>query len=294
MDLVERITLVAATDNHYCVLLAALIKSIEVNYNSERPIDLYIVGDGLTESNKDKLVQSFNSEILTFHWLKMEDVIPKDLTIPFDYSSYPKTIYVRLFIPYFLPETVSKAIYLDVDMIVQCNISELWSIELHESIVGAVPDPLDTIGNPYSGIPNYKELGLNPSSKYFNTGLLVMNLTEWRNEQITVKVLNCVAENKEYAKLPDQYALNVVLYNRWLELDKTWNTFSNSEDDKANIIHFAHRKPIYKSYQYGSSHKNIFFHYLNMTKWKGFREISEIRRYAKKLYNLFEKVKYQH
>lgn len=291
MKLVERITIVAATDNHYCVLLAALIKSIEVNYNSKKPIDFYIVGDGLTESNVNSLVKSYSSELLTLHWLKMENIIPPDLTIPFDYSSYPKNIYVRLFIPYFLPETVSKAIYLDVDMIVQCDIHELWTVELHENIVGAVVDPLDTIGNPYSGIPNYKELQLNPSAKYFNTGLLLMNVTHWRNENITAKVLNCVAENKKFAKLPDQYALNVVLYDRWLELEKTWNTFSNSEDDKANIIHFAHRKPIYKSYHYGGSHKNIFFHYLNMTDWKGFKEISEVRRYAKKLYNLFEKVR---
>lgn len=290
MNSIQRITIVTATDNHYLVLLAALLKSIEVNHKSEELIDFYIIGDGLSKKNIDKFTRSFNSDCLTIHWLKMIEVIPKGIELPSDYSSYPKNIYLRLFIPHFLPSQISKAIYLDVDMIVVSDISELWNINLENSIIGAVVDPIKTIGNPYGGISNYRELNMDSDAKYFNTGLLLMNVTGWRDNDVSKKVINCVSNNKKLAKLPDQYGLNVVLYKKWLELDERWNSFSTTAFINPKIIHFNHRKPIYESYNKNEQYKELFFQYLKMTEWRKFRQIGETKRYLKKLYNILEKV----
>lgn len=49
------ITIFTVTDNHFVVLLAALLKSIDVNHQSDELINFYIVGDNLTQKNKANL-----------------------------------------------------------------------------------------------------------------------------------------------------------------------------------------------------------------------------------------------
>jgi lipopolysaccharide biosynthesis glycosyltransferase len=284
------ITIVVVCDNHYLVLLAALIKSIEINHKSDEKIVIYIVEDKVKVKNKAKLENSIDQKMITIEWINMEEVIPENTTLPLDRSSYPLNIYMRLFIPSFLPEHVDKVLYLDVDMLALADVSELWKTDLGGNIVGAVVDPIGTIGNKWGGIGNYEALGLSPEAKYFNTGMLLMDISRWNENNITEQVLNCVKTNKEFANFPDQYGLNIVLYQKWKELDPLWNCFSSLDIEKPFIIHFNHRKPIYRSYDKNKQYQSLFFHYLNLTKWKGTKPIGEVRRYLKKINNVIEKL----
>ena len=51
----QPLTVVVATDNHYVILLAALIKSIETNLAVDKKIDIYIIEDNISQANKIKL-----------------------------------------------------------------------------------------------------------------------------------------------------------------------------------------------------------------------------------------------
>lgn len=48
----ERISIVLASDNYYAILIAAMIKSIEVNHKTDEPIDFYILDDNISARNK--------------------------------------------------------------------------------------------------------------------------------------------------------------------------------------------------------------------------------------------------
>ena len=48
----DKITIVTVCDNHYLILLAALIKSIEINYKSDEQINLYVIEDHIASHNK--------------------------------------------------------------------------------------------------------------------------------------------------------------------------------------------------------------------------------------------------
>jgi lipopolysaccharide biosynthesis glycosyltransferase len=274
-------------------LLAALIKSIEANLRSGQPLDIYIIEDKLTPANKQKLQNSIDSHITTLKWQKMEEVIPDGMQLPLDRSSYPLNIYMRLFIPYFIPKEVEKVLYLDVDMIVQSDITTLFEYDLGDNLIAAVLDPrIITFDNSWGGILNYAELGLSGKTRYFNTGLILMQLTSWRENDLTTKILQCIDSNKKYLNYPDQYGLNVVLANKWFELSPLWNHFSTIDTvEKPNLIHFVERKPIYQSYNYNQDFKNTFYFYLNQTVWKGFKPIGESSIYIKKFKNILAKVK---
>lgn len=285
----EKITVVTVCDNHYAILLAALLKSIEINHKTGGQIDFYIIEDNISSLNKSKITSSVDPDIFSLKWLTMKEAVPSDVQLPLDNSSFPLNVYVRLFIPYFIPEKITKVLYLDVDMIVNCDISTLWNIDIGDKIIAGVVDRSKVVSSTWGGIANYKELGLNPDTKYFNSGLLIIKPAEWRAGKIAAKVIECITTNKEFAAFPDQYGLNVVFANQWFELDYKWNCYSFEEEKEPYIIHFIGTKPIYKSYKFNREYKKIFFSYLALTSWQDFQIVGETTRLAKKLLNIGSK-----
>ena len=285
------LTIVVASDNHYIVMLAALIKSIEAHISKNQKINIYIIENQVKKSSIKRLHNSINSDITTLFWVKSSEIIPQGTKLPMDKSSFPLTIYLRLFIPYFIPKEIEKVLYLDIDMIVRRDINELFDTELQKNIVAAVPDPkVKTFDNSWGGVKNYKELGFPADTHYFNSGLLLMDTKKWRDADITKKTIDCIEKNKEFANYPDQYGLNIVLANQWFELDSRWNHFATIDYPDPYIIHFVQRKPIYTSYNYNKEYKQEFYFYLSQTAWRKFKPIGETRRYFKKVKNIMEKV----
>jgi len=278
----QPIIIVVACDNHYMPLLAGLVKSIEVNHKTDEHIHFFILDDGISTKNRSKLTRSVSPQMFTFHWLLKDEVIPEGMSIPYDNSSYPLIIHMRMFIPYFIPATYEKVIYMDVDMIVNDDISKLWHTELGEYTIGAVLDVRIREFGSASAVKNYSELGFDAKTRYFNTGLLLMNTKKWREKDLTPEIFACIEENREFANYPDQYGLNVVFANKWLELDTKWSWSAEEWNPDASLVHFIWRKPIYKTYMFDKRYQEMFFRYLELTAWKGFVPVSEFKRLVKK------------
>lgn len=285
------LTIVVATDSHYTILLAALIKSIEDTVSKGQKLDIYVIDDHISKSDKEKLFQSVDSSITALTFKDLDEIIPKGIALPIDKSTYPLTIYLRLFIPSFIPADVEKVLYLDVDMVVRQDITQLFEIDLGDNIVAAVQDPrILTFDNSWGGVKNHDELGIAGDTHYFNSGLLLMDAKKWRDEQIAEKTVECINNNQKYVNYPDQYGLNVVLAHKWYELDARWNYFACFDQQEPFLIHYIGRKPIYQTYDNNPAFLVIFNNYLQQTAWKNFRPIGESRRYIKKIRNILEKI----
>ncbi|SEB09258.1 glycosyltransferase family 8 protein [Pedobacter hartonius] len=285
----NNISIVVASDNHYAILIAALLKSIEINHKTAEHIDFYIIDDGISAKNKQKIIDSLQSDVITVRWFEKHAIIPEGVSIPVDKSAFPLTTYLRLFAPYALPPDVERLIYLDVDTIVMKDISLLWNADLNGCTIGAVLDVGKTVDCAWGGIPNYKDLGLLPSTKYFNAGIMLIDVIRWREEEISKKVIDALRTYAEHVVLVDQYGLNVVFANRWQELDPRWNWFATFQHDDPFIIHYLDIKPTFKSYRSQEAFRTIFYSYLNQTQWKGFRPISDNYRVVRKFSNKIKK-----
>jgi lipopolysaccharide biosynthesis glycosyltransferase len=290
MSVEQPIIIVVACDNHYMPLLAALMKSIEVNHKTSEHIDFYILDDGIYPWNKSKLINSVSHSVFTIIWVSKKKAIPKGMSIPYDNSSYPLIIHMRMFIPYFIPPEYEKVIYMDVDMIVTDDISRLWHTDMQGRTIAAVTDVrIREFGNSQA-VLNYKELGFDAGTRYFNTGILLINPRVWRDGDLTTIVFRCIEENREYANYPDQYGLNVVFANQWLEIDPKWSWSAADWNPEASLIHFIWRKPIYKTYRYEKRYQDLFFQYLKLTQWRDFQPIGESERLFKKGLNKLLKI----
>jgi len=289
MNQQNKISIVVASDNFFAIMIAALLKSIDIHHTTDEHIDFYIIDDGISPRFKEQLASIADPSRITLKWYKTKEIIPAGIVIPADGSSFPLTVFLRIFAPYMIEQDADRLIYIDVDTIVQDDISKLWNMPLGDHIIGAVQDYSETIDCKWAGIPNYKALGLAGDSKYFNSGVLLINPKKWRAENITNQVIDTLIKYKEFVVMPDQYGLNVVFANKWLELDPKWNWFANKEDEKPSLIHFVEIKPIFESYKFNESYKQEFFKYLSMTPWKNFKPISENRRLVRKFYNKVKK-----
>lgn len=285
----NNISIVVASDNHYAILIAALLKSIEQNHKTDEHIDFHIIDDGISPKTKEKLNTIADPSRITLKWFKSKEIVPPNIVIPVDNSAFPLTVYMRVFSPYVVDKDVDRLIYLDVDTIVQGDISDLWNVDLGDYTVAAAQDVGKTVDCEWGGIANYKELGLTADTKYFNSGVLVINPKKWREADYSNQVITALSTYKQYVQLADQYGLNVVLANKWLELDPKWNWFAFKENENPYLVHFLDIKPIFTSYNSKEVYKDEFYRYLSLTPWKNFKPISGNQRYIRKVINKIKK-----
>ncbi len=131
-------------------------------------------------------------------------------------------------------------------------------------------------------------VGPAPDAPYFNSGLLVVDLAQWRREGYADQVLQCLRRHREHVVWWDQYALNVVLAGKWRALDRRWNQgaqihvypnwrespFDREEFDRVRhspwIVHYCSPdKPWH--YFCRHPHADDFYRCLTRTAWRGWR-----------------------
>ncbi len=111
-------------------------------------------------------------------------------------------------------------------------------------------------------------LSMPKGSKYFNAGVLLINLKKWREEHIKNKVIEFIKTNSARIKFCSQDPLNAILHDKWLQLDPKWNfmphlTYPGLKNIKPAIIHYAGLKKPWKANcrlkeEYYKYRKNVF------------------------------------
>jgi lipopolysaccharide biosynthesis glycosyltransferase len=146
--------------------------------------------------------------------------------------------YYRMAIPDLIK--ADKVLYLDCDIMVNGDLEALYSTDLTNLPLAAVMDPV---------FQPINELGMDVNSTYFNTGVMLINSSYWRENKISKRTMAYLHANPEKITYADQCALNAVVNGNYLSLSKDFNFQSghikNSEDlklinDKApKIVHFT-------------------------------------------------------
>ena len=148
--------------------------------------------------------------------------------------------YYRFLIENVLPE-YNKVIYLDSDLIVRGDISELFSVDLGDNLVAATRD-IDYAGNlnmPDGERYTYSKdvLQLGQPFDYFQAGVLVFNLEEMRRLHSLDEWLE-LATDSQYI-YDDQDILNAECHGRVFYLDQAWNVMTNCDGRIEKVFSFA-------------------------------------------------------
>jgi len=232
-------TIVTAANNSFVDFLSVLLMSLKIN--NQNSFEVFILNNGLTKETELKLKRISNN-YFELYFVHIDDYKSQ---ISFT-SQLTDPHFWRLIAPHILQDR-ERILYLDADTMVRKDIADLFSLYETEKTVSACVDYLERIE---TGISNWKDYNFNPKTKYFNSGMLLINNERFTEKKIAERVIEITTNNLSHTKACgkweqyDQYGFNVVLYNDWFEVPNIYNYGSELEFKDASIVHFnGHGKP---------------------------------------------------
>ncbi len=151
-----------------------------------------------------------------------------------------KFAYTRIMLADLISE--ERIIYLDSDLVIKKDLGSLFFIDLKGFIIGAsgVEKIAWTLDSDF-----FTSIGLDKEGKYFNSGVLLIDLQAWRQEDITKKCFEFAKKYLNKFRDADQAILNYIFYkNNFYELDTAYNyaLYPTSKqilpDRQDSIFHF--------------------------------------------------------
>ena len=261
--------ILCACDERYLPHAATMLCSL-LEHNSVFAIHFFYSSIPKLELAKlNSLVTRYGAQIAFY---EMNPTEFKDLRVDKHASI---AVYYRLLAPRLLSSAVNKILYLDCDIVVRRSLTQLWNTNLANHALAAVTDYWQ----------DAQAHGLPLGAKYFNSGVLLINLEFWRQNNIPEQTIAFIMNNPEKVPLWDQDALNAILVNKWIELPACWNAQNEAHwlrtsehgTDPA-IVHFiTDHKPWHWSNQH--HFKTEYHKYRLKTPWRRYRQEGEPRQH---------------
>lgn len=243
----EVMVLIGASE-FFVPYVGVLLRSIVDNSSTKNNYDIVLLSDEISLESQSQLknLAFLNRGNFSF---RIFDIGMYLQGYAFHTRSYiSRTSCARLLIPEFTLG-VEKAIWLDSDTIVDCDIADLYFEELGDCYIAAVRDiGVQIWRNENNWTPEelYSVLGLRMDD-YFNAGVILLNLKLLR-ENFTYEQMLKAADRPDIHMI-DQDALNWLCLGKVKYLSAAWNVLVTSYLSK-NIpekyqkeIHLACQKP---------------------------------------------------
>lgn len=247
----RRINITLSLNSKYMRYAYVMLTSLFENQPDSLDIHVYLLHSDLTEEDRShlgNLVKSYGGKV---YWCPVDaEVFSANLPVSANWSL---ETYYRLLLVDILPEDVERIIYLDVDIIINHSLEDLFFTDLDGKLLGACED----INKPPFGDNRdaiFSEQIQNGFT-YFCAGVMLLNIKDLRGKYCFRDYM-ALAEKMDFKMAAlDQDLLN---YMHWKEvklLDGTkYSMFARSvyyfdnihyDDAKklGSIVHFIGRKP---------------------------------------------------
>lgn len=257
----------------------ALYSIISNNRHINLHFHLLISGIEEKECSAFYELEGPNTSISVYYITDKFDINPDTLVL-----GIPLSTCLRFLIPEVIDDKINKILYLDCDVICNSHLDELVDYNLNANIACVIPDSPEMQ-------ERVKKLDYGIEFiNYFNAGVMFINTSEWKKNNITQKALEMINSGKVY-RYADQDVLNILLNGRVHYLDKKYNNKTTlsvrCDEEQKNlpntiIMHYVtQNKPWYKIFR-----AQNFDHYFSNSPWKNHKRnlapsSSEIRLKSK-------------
>ncbi len=295
---------ILSSDDNYARHLGVAIYSLLSNNTDVERIHIFVIDNQIENDSLQKLcdiVKPFaNADIKFVPFAEYMSALHLNMVHPISLSSY-----ARLFIAEMLPDNVDRVLYMDCDMCVMGSLSDLWNWDLKGNCLGAIQDTMPT--------KTKADVGLSAIQRYFNAGLLLIDLKKWRSMEVGKKCLVFIDSHNGLVKHHDQGVLNGVLKEHWERLPLRFNVmtihyilsqtkilrFYKDESpyyDAEEVVEaikspiILHYTPSLTSRPWEKNCKHplrvIYKEFLDQTPWKGYPLVSDNSPWYVRLINL--------
>lgn len=223
--MIEKIQVLVGSDENCIVGLVATLTSVAVACNKTRQLKFNIMNLGLLEETKGKIVSFFQRySQVEINFINCDVSIYEKIGAR-SFEGLNFATYARLQAADLLQ--CDKCIYIDSDILVTKDISELWDMNIDDYALCAVPDSSKGRGvvdvDKLSHDCPFEHTDDISTYKYYNAGFLVCNLKRWRENSLFEKSMNLINKYKTQITSHDQTILNFIFRGQILTLPKEWN-----------------------------------------------------------------------
>lgn len=249
----------------YAITAIERIRAIDLNPT----YDICICSDDLTGDEfpfDDLDIRLEHTSTSPFETLNIEWNMP---AVTFDRLVAPKTLLGRY----------DRILYCDSDTyLLNGGLQHLFDMDMQGHAIAAAPDRIMWYPNAAKRFKKYRE-GLGLSEKvYFNSGVLLIDVNKFAEEQLLERCIKFAHENPEKIHIMDQSVLNGVLQGDFLQLSIRWNwqncgmVGSLVEQYQPYILHFNSSTPWFPAND--TWFRGLYDEY-NMLVSKNFADVAE-------------------
>ena len=256
------IPLFFAVDDNYAPLLSVALESIVSQASKNYDYHIHILCENLSEENKRafKWYELYNFKVFI---TDMTERIIAEAKKMHTRDYYSRTTYFRAYIPDMFTG-YDKVLYLDCDIALNADISELYNFDIGENYVGGVTcEAADTTPVFTKYVENYLGLKL---PYYFNAGVMLMNLKALRKINFKNRFFDIMGKVK-FEVAQDQDYFNVLCAGHVTFLPKVWNKIPRpNSQEKLEDVKLVHYNLSFRPWRYdGVLYEELFWKHAKKT-----------------------------
>ena len=231
-----------STDDRYLPFLDIAVASLIDHASKDYRYRLIILHTGLSAEGMEKLLRH-RSEGFFIEFVDISTEVENIRAAFKDVYHFSVVTYYRLFIASLFPQ-YQRIVYLDSDLVVLGDVSELYHTDLNGAIFAAAPEQY------VRNTPDFRDyaeraLDVDPDG-YVNAGVLVLDLEEFRRHRIEERFVELITRYGFDLLDPDQAYLNYLCDGRIHVLPNGWNKepLPLPLEGELNLVHYAlYKKP---------------------------------------------------
>lgn len=217
LNATEPLHIVFISDENYVMPTVVAISSIYHNKNINAHYCIHVICCEVTDKSKElfRNLNSDNFEVQVVEVQQSDELAEcKIKNLHVSTAALYKFNIANLF-----PD-IDRLLYLDGDILVQNNLETIFEIDISDVYAAVVKDYKPMTYNP----PQVEKLGVNHSA-YFNSGVMLLNLKKFREDDLFHKLLDYRLHGINF--FMDQDALNVVFAEKVVYLPLYYNVMSS-------------------------------------------------------------------
>ncbi len=210
-----RLNVLYQFNEKYAPFAGVSVTSLFENNKGMEEITVFVLGEGLSEDSRRKfkeLSAAYGRRVI----FKDTSGLIEDMKawgIPSYRGSCAANM--RLFLPLILDREIERILYLDADTVVNGSLEELVEMKMDDFALGMVMDSL--------GENHKKTLGFSENEPYYNSGVILFQLDNWRMCRCTERIIDHIRQGNTNYSAPDQDLLNVVCKKNIMALRAKYN-----------------------------------------------------------------------
>ena len=271
----RRVAIMVAADDRFAMPMTVTLYSALIHLPHDVAVDIFVADNGLSEANRRRaacVLQAAHPQV-KLHWRQLDLSRFSNITE----ERLSAATFGRIYVSELVPEGVERVLYLDCDIIVSDDLTKLWDLDMSGMpLMAAVDGDLSDFDSRIRR--RFPEVRAPAEAPYFNAGVLLIDLAQWRKHDLMERTLDFIARHGSDLECADQCALNATSVGLWNPLDEYWNTqifyhYRNPPVPPSGVLHYTICKPWLRSAETPMAH--LFFDAYRRSGWDS-RPVAEV------------------